>query len=68
MTQPPLPQPEIKQPQISQQLQQALATLNLRIQDMMNQTNTAIQILLAENQQLREQITTLQAPVKQKQD
>jgi uncharacterized protein YdhG (YjbR/CyaY superfamily) len=58
---------EFKQPQLSQQVQQALATLNVRTNDLLQQVNITINLLIQENQQLKNKLAELQAPVKQTQ-
>jgi hypothetical protein len=66
-------QPQVS-PEIQQKLQPALATLNLRHTDMINQTNMIVQGLLTEiskleteNQQLKTNIAELQVTMKPKQ-
>jgi len=55
-----------KQPDISPELQHALTALNLRISDLLQQTNTTIQVLIKENQQLKDKIQELQTPTNTK--
>ncbi|MDR0798120.1 MAG: hypothetical protein LBE70_05370 [Nitrososphaerota archaeon] len=45
-------------------VQQEIATLNVRLNDLLVQVNQALQVLIAENQQLRDKVVELQVPVK----
>jgi len=49
-------------PQLSPQVQQALALLNVRFQDLTIQMNAVVGALMAENEQLRKQLA-VQKPV-----
>lgn len=57
-------QQQQEQPQLTPQVQQALSLVGLRLQDFVAATNNVVSLFVAENQQLKDQIVKLQAPIK----
>jgi hypothetical protein len=56
----------VKQVVLSVEVQQALGKLNVRMADLMEQTNAVIKVLVDENMALRAKIDILQSPQQQK--